>query len=153
MSEGYQQGATLWLIVKSKFSIWELVLTQQLRSIPYPNFPALCHDDTTFQGGTDYGEYHGTMVTQHDFVILDLKAVWWCHGVIAVSSLSKEHFPSPMRHAIQPVAECRVPGTCVLWPCIDTKRPWQGALSICTFMIQQCKSITKVITKKHCSKS
>ena len=27
-------------------------MTHLLGSIPYPNFPALCHDDTTFDGGT-----------------------------------------------------------------------------------------------------
>ena len=58
----YHQGATLQLLVNSEFFIWEILLTHQLGSVPYPSYPALCHDDTTFHGGTDYGEHHATSV-------------------------------------------------------------------------------------------
>ena len=36
-------------------------------NVPYPSYPALCHDDTTFHGGTDYGEHHAASVTQLRF--------------------------------------------------------------------------------------
>ena len=58
----HQQGATLQLLVNSKFSIWEILLIHQFGSVPYPSYPALCHDDTTFHGSTDYGEHHATLV-------------------------------------------------------------------------------------------
>ena len=52
--------------VARKFQMFNLGTSSPhpLGSIPYPSFPALCHDDTTFHGGTDYGEYHATSVTQ-----------------------------------------------------------------------------------------
>ena len=67
-ADPYQQGGALQLIANSKFSIWEFLLAHPLGCFPYPSFPALCHDDTTFHEGTECDEQHATSVTDMRFI-------------------------------------------------------------------------------------
>ena len=52
-----------------KFQIFNLGVPflHQLGNVPYPSYPALCREDTTFHGGTAYGEHHATSITNMRF--------------------------------------------------------------------------------------